>query len=54
MFAPTYGTDIATQEGVDQAGIDAECGYRFARSIAAEHGGDLDQPVTFVGLVLGR
>jgi dienelactone hydrolase len=29
------------------------CGYRFARSIAAEYGGDLDQPVTFVGWSLG-
>ena len=27
------------QEGVDQAAVDAECGYRFARSIAAEYGG---------------
>jgi dienelactone hydrolase len=53
VFAPTYGTDITSQEGVDQAGIDAECGYRFARSIAAEYGGDLEQPVTFVGWSLG-
>ena len=53
VFAPTYGTDITTQEGVDQAGVDAECGYRFARSIAAEYGGDLDQPLTFVGWSLG-
>ena len=28
---------------------DLTCGYRYARSIAAEYGGDLDQPVTFVG-----
>jgi acetyl esterase/lipase len=28
---------------------DLECGYRYARSIAHEYGGDLDQPVTFVG-----
>ena len=32
---------------------DAECGYRYARSIAAEYGGDLDQPVTSVGFSLG-
>jgi pimeloyl-ACP methyl ester carboxylesterase len=32
---------------------DVECGYRFVRSIAAEYGGDLDQPVTFVGWSLG-
>jgi dienelactone hydrolase len=53
VFAPTYGTDITTREGVDQAGIDAECGYRLARSIAADYGGDLTQPVTFVGWSLG-
>ena len=53
VFAPTYGTDITTQEGVDQAGIDAECGYRLARSVAAGHGGDLTQPVTFVGWSMG-
>jgi predicted esterase len=32
---------------------DVECGYRFARTVAEEHGGDLDQPVTFVGWSLG-
>jgi dienelactone hydrolase len=53
VFAPTYATDITTQEGVDRAAVDAECGYRFARSLAAEYGGDLDQPVTFVGWSLG-
>lgn len=53
VFAPTYGTDITTQEGVDRAGIDAECGYRLARSIASKYGGDLSQPVTFVGWSLG-
>ena len=53
VFAPTYGTDITTQEGVDRAAVDAECGYRLARSIAAEYGGDLDQPVTFLGWSLG-
>jgi dienelactone hydrolase len=53
VFVPTYRSDITTQEGVDQAGVDAECGYRFARSIAVEHGGDLSRPVTFVGWSLG-
>lgn len=53
VFAPTYRTNITTQEGIDRAAVDAECGYRFARSIAAEYGGDLDQPVTFVGWSLG-
>lgn len=53
VFAPTFGTDMNSQEGTLQAVLDAECGYRFARSIAAEHGGDLRQPVTFVGWSLG-
>ena len=53
VFAPTYRTDIGTRRGVVQAVRDIECGYRFARSIAADHAGDLDQPVTFVGWSLG-
>lgn len=32
---------------------DAECGYRYARSIAGEYGGDLNRPVTSVGYSLG-
>jgi dienelactone hydrolase len=53
VFAPTYTTDLTTMEGVMQGAADGECSYRFARSIAAEYGGDLDQPVTFVGWSLG-
>lgn len=53
VFAPTYRSDLTTQEGVIDALRDAECGYRFARTIAADHGGDLDEPVTFVGWSLG-
>lgn len=53
VFAPTYRTDLTTDAGVLQAAVDVECGYRFARSLAAEHGGDLDLPVTFVGWSLG-
>lgn len=53
VFAPTYRTDVTTEEGREQAGMDLECAYRFARSVAAEHGGDLDRPVTFVGWSLG-
>ena len=45
VFAPDYrfGDSQLAQEQ------DLECGYRFVRSIAHEYGGDLDQPVTFVG-----
>ncbi|MEA2022732.1 MAG: hypothetical protein U9N79_00425, partial [Actinomycetota bacterium] len=32
---------------------DSECGYRYARGVAADYGGDLDQPVTIVGHSLG-
>jgi dienelactone hydrolase len=53
VFAPTYRTDLSTQEGFIQAVRDVECGYRFARRLAPKYGGDLDQPVTFVGWSLG-
>jgi acetyl esterase/lipase len=45
VFAPNYRS---TGTG-DEMEEDLECGYRYARSVAAEYGGDLDQPVTFVG-----
>ena len=48
VFAADYRS--ATPEHWEQ---DAECGYRYARSIAEEHGGDLDQPVTSFGWSLG-
>jgi dienelactone hydrolase len=53
VFAPTYSTDLTTMEGAMQAAIDAECGHRFARRLAARYGADLNQPVTFVGWSLG-
>jgi dienelactone hydrolase len=53
VFAPTYRSDVTTNDGLLETAVDVECGYRFARSIAAERGGDLDQPVTFVGWSMG-
>lgn len=53
VFAPTFSTDLSTDRGALEAVRDAECGYRFARAIAGDHGGDLDQPVTFLGWSLG-
>jgi len=53
VFAPTYRSDLSSQKGLIDTENDVECGYRFIRSIAAEYGGDLDQPVTFVGWSLG-
>jgi dienelactone hydrolase len=53
VFAPTYRTDLTSQEGIETAVRDGECGYRFARSVAGQHGGDLQQPMTWVGWSLG-
>jgi predicted esterase len=53
VFAPTYRTDVSTEEELQRAVQDIECGYRFARSIAPEHGADPDRPVTFVGWSFG-
>ena len=53
VFAPTFRTDLSSQQGSLDAVTDAECGYRFARSVAADYGGDLDRPMTFVGWSLG-
>jgi acetyl esterase/lipase len=50
VFAPNYRTDLSTEQGIVNAVRDAECGYRYARSIASDYGGDLDRPLTFVGL----
>ncbi len=53
VFAPTWRTDITTLEGVKNADRDAECAYRYSRTIASDHDGDLDAPMTFVGWSLG-
>jgi dienelactone hydrolase len=53
VFAPSYRTGFGSDEATEQMVSDVECGYRFARTIAADHGGDLDEPVTFVGWSLG-
>ena len=53
VFAPTYHTDLTTRKGVVQAATDIECGYRFIRTVAADYGGDLDQPVILFGWSLG-
>jgi dienelactone hydrolase len=53
VFAPNYRTDLSTEQGIVNAVRDAECGYRYARSIASDYGGDLDRPLTFVGWSLG-
>ncbi len=48
VFAADYRS--TEEQYVEQ---DAECGWRYAVSIADEYGGDLDQPITFVGDSMG-
>ena len=53
VFAPDVRTDVSTEQGVVDAANDSECAYRYARTVARDFGGDLDQPVTFVGWSFG-
>ena len=53
VFAPTYRSNLTTGDGFNQATRDIACGYRLARTTAAQHGGDLAQPVTAAGWSLG-
>lgn len=53
VFAGNYAGDTSKRPSEPQVVRDTECNYRFARSIAAGYGGDLSQPVTFVGFSLG-
>ena len=46
------GTNWHTGNETD-ADFDVECGYRYAREIAEDHGGDLSEPVTMLGNGLG-
>jgi predicted esterase len=53
VFAPTYNTDLSTEQGLVQASEDLVCAYQLALRTAPEHGGDPTQPVTVVGWSLG-
>ncbi len=53
VFAPTYRTELGTEQGVIDTARDLVCAGWFAGNIAADHGGDLDQPLTFLGWSLG-
>lgn len=48
-----FATDWQTDGDIEAAAQDLECGYRLTRTIAADHGGDLSQPITLVGFSLG-
>lgn len=50
VFAPDYRSTDSSGAHIAQ---DLECGYRYVREIATEFGGDLAQPVVFVGHSLG-
>ncbi len=53
VFAPTYRTDLSTEQGAIDAARDLVCSGWLIDSIAGDHGGDPDQPVTFLGWSLG-
>lgn len=53
VFAPNFRTDLTSEAGVVDLVRDAECGYRYVRTIASDHGADLSRPVVWVGWSLG-
>jgi dienelactone hydrolase len=53
VFAPTYRTDMSTQQGMADLESDITCAYRYAMANADRYNGDPDQPVTFAGWSLG-
>jgi predicted esterase len=53
VFATDYRSELISTPQWKEVYRDTECGYRYARSVAANYGGDLDQPVTIVGHSLG-
>jgi len=53
VFAPNYRSGDFSQNGLVQTVSDAECAYRYVRTVAADHGGDLQRPVVWVGWSLG-
>ncbi|MDJ0769675.1 MAG: hypothetical protein QNJ12_12810 [Ilumatobacter sp.] len=53
VFALTYRTDFGTEQGAIDSLRDLVCGGWYVGTIAGDHGGDLDQPVTMLGWSLG-
>jgi acetyl esterase/lipase len=53
VFATDYHSTDAATGRFDRIAADLECGYRYAREITTEYGGDLDQPFVNVGHSLG-
>ena len=53
VFAPDYhATDRFTGRW-DRISSEMECSYRFAHEVAADFGGDVEQPIAFIGHSLG-
>ncbi len=53
VFATDYRSELMNTEQWKDVYKDTECGYRYARSVAADYGGDLDEPMTLIGHSLG-
>ena len=53
VFVPNYRSGDFSQQGIVNLARDAECGYRYARTVAPDYGGDLAEPVVWVGWSLG-
>ena len=53
VFAPTYRTDMSTEQGMADLASDVTCAYRYAIANADRYNGDLDQPITIAGWSLG-
>lgn len=53
VFAPTYRTDMSTEQGMADLRSDVTCAYRYAIANADRYNGDLDQPITVAGWSLG-
>ena len=53
VFATDYHQDDSKIGRFDRIIRDVECGYRYVREVAADYGGDLEQPVVGLGHSLG-
>ena len=53
VFAPTYRTDMSSEQGAMNASRDLICAGWYADSIAEDHGGDPESPLTLLGWSLG-
>lgn len=53
VFAPDYRSTLIPTPQWRSAYRDAECAYRYIRTIASEYGGSIDVPITVVGHSIG-